>query len=52
MLATARLGYQNLAAAARSSLAAADEGEKDPLYYLRDELRAPGQLATTPERPL
>jgi hypothetical protein len=36
--------YQNLVAAARASLAAGEDGEPDPLYYIRDELRAQGQL--------
>jgi hypothetical protein len=35
---------KDLAAAARATLAAAAEGEPDPLYYLRDELSALGQL--------
>ena len=34
----------NLIAAARATLAAQRDGEPDPLYYLRDELRAQGQL--------
>jgi hypothetical protein len=34
----------NLAAAARASVAAAAEGEADPLYYVRDELAAQGYL--------
>ncbi|GAB3429142.1 hypothetical protein [Flindersiella endophytica] len=42
VLALTRLAYANLAAAARATLAAADEGEADPLYYLRDELHAGG----------
>jgi len=37
--------YQNLVAAARACLAAEADGEDDPMYYLRDELRAQGQLA-------
>jgi hypothetical protein len=36
--------YQDLVAAARATLAAADDGEPDPLYYVRDELQAQGQL--------
>ena len=36
--------YQDLVAAARATLAAADDGEPDPLYYIRDELQAQGQL--------
>jgi hypothetical protein len=34
----------NLITAARATLAAQREGEDDPLYYIRDELRAQGQL--------
>lgn len=34
----------NLVAAARATLAAQRDGEPDPLYYLRDELHAQGQL--------
>lgn len=34
----------NLLAAARATLSANRDGEPDPLYYLRDELRAQGQL--------
>jgi hypothetical protein len=32
-------------AAALACLAAEDDGEHDPFYYLRDELREQGQLA-------
>jgi hypothetical protein len=42
-LADARLDRANLLAAARAALAAHDEGEPDPLFYLRDELDAQGQ---------
>lgn len=45
LLAAIRLRYQNLVAAALACLAAEDDGEPDPFYYLRDELRAQGQLA-------
>lgn len=45
LLAAIRLRYQNLVAAALACLAAEADGEHDPLYYLRDELRAQGQLA-------
>ena len=38
----------NLIAAARATLSADADGEPDPLYYLRDELEAQGQLP--PER--
>ena len=41
-LADARLDRANLAAAALATIAAHDEGEADPLSYLRDELRAQG----------
>ena len=34
----------NLVAAARATLGADADGEPDPLYYLRDELDAQGQL--------
>jgi hypothetical protein len=34
----------NLVAAARATLGAHADGEADPLYYLRDELDAQGQL--------
>ena len=36
--------YANLLAAARATLRAEEEGEDDPLYYLRDELRCAEQL--------
>ena len=38
----ARLDRANLLAAARAALAACNEGEPDPLFYLRDELNARG----------
>jgi hypothetical protein len=38
----ARLDRANLAAAALAAIAARDDGESDPLSYLRDELRAQG----------
>ena len=41
-LAGARLDRANLLAAVRAALAAHDEGEPDPLTYLRDELHAQG----------
>lgn len=34
----------NLIAAARATLSADSDGEPDPLFYLRDELQAQGQL--------
>jgi hypothetical protein len=48
-LAIARLTRANLAAAARATLAASAEHEKDPLYYLRDELTAQGILSARHE---
>jgi hypothetical protein len=45
-LAQARLDLANLAAAALASIAAHDEGESDPLCYVRDELRAQGHDTT------
>jgi hypothetical protein len=52
LLDLARRDHQDLIAAARASLAAAADGELDPLYYLRDELRARGQLpSNSRERP-
>ncbi len=44
LLARARLDYANLIAAAHATLNADHEGEPDPLWYLRDELAAHGQL--------
>jgi hypothetical protein len=46
LLGIARLTRANLAAAARATLAAAADQEKDPLYYLRDELAAQGRLTS------
>jgi ABC-type transporter Mla subunit MlaD len=43
-LATTINDLSNLVAAARATLSAHADGEKDPLYYLRDELQAQGQL--------
>ena len=43
-LATTLYDLSNLLAAARATLSAHADGEDDPLYYLRDELRAQGQL--------
>jgi hypothetical protein len=51
-LGIARLTRANLAAAARATLTAAADHEKDPLYYLRDELTAQGILTSQhKERP-
>jgi len=44
LLATVMRRYQNLVAAARATLAARDDAEDDPFYYLLDELRAQGPL--------
>ncbi|MQY08061.1 hypothetical protein [Actinomadura macrotermitis] len=44
----ARRTRANLAAAARATLSAHHDGEPDPLYYLRDELRAQGLLPPGP----
>ena len=41
-LAAARLDLANLAAAALATIAAHEDGEPDPLSYLRDELAAQG----------
>jgi hypothetical protein len=41
-LAGARLDRANLAAAGLAAIAAHHNGEPDPLWYLRDELRAQG----------
>ncbi len=43
-LAATRLGHANLAAAALATVAADEDGEADPLCYLRDELRAQGHV--------
>ena len=43
-LATLLNDFNNLLAAARATLSAHADGEEDPLYYLRDELHAQGQL--------
>ena len=54
-LATTLTDLSNLIAAARATLNAHADGEEDPLYYLRDELKAQGHLGSTqrthPERP-
>jgi hypothetical protein len=44
LLALVRGQYANLLAAARATLAAEQDGETDPLSYLRDELHAYGEL--------
>jgi hypothetical protein len=48
-LARALSDLGNLTAAARATLGAQRDGEHDPLYYLRDELRAQGHLS--PDEP-
>jgi hypothetical protein len=45
-----RLDRANLLAAIRATLAAHDEGESDPLGYLRDELDSPDVPADTRRR--
>ncbi len=40
----ARRDRANVLAAARATLAAASDGERDPLSYIRDELESHGQL--------
>jgi DNA-binding transcriptional regulator YiaG len=45
-LAASLSDFNNLLAAARATLSAHADGEEDPLYYLRDELQAQGQLRT------
>lgn len=49
-LATTLNDFQNLLAAARATLSAHRDGEADPLYYLRDELDAQGQLRPEHDR--
>jgi len=44
LLALTRAQHADLLAAARAAIAAERDGEDDPLYYLRDELGARGQL--------
>jgi hypothetical protein len=43
-LATSLNDFHNLLAAAKATLSAHADGEEDPLFYLRDELTAQGQL--------
>ena len=51
-LARALSDLSDLTAAARATLGAQRDGERDPLYYLRDELQAQGRLPTDEqERP-
>jgi hypothetical protein len=44
--------HADLLAAARATLAAARDGEADPLYYLRDALDAHGQLPGVGQHPV
>jgi hypothetical protein len=46
-LAAARLWHANALAAMRATIGAQRDGESDPVYYLRDELNAPQNLAGT-----
>ena len=43
----ARLDFANLLAAARATLAAHEDGEVEPLFYLRDEVAAHDSLPST-----
>lgn len=49
-IANARTDFANLLAATRATLAADDEGEPDPLYYLRDEVAAHDSATTSTHR--
>jgi hypothetical protein len=46
-----RLDRANLRAAMRAALAAHADGEADPLWYLRDELDTPENVADAARRP-
>ncbi len=46
-LAAARLWHANALAAMHATIGAQRDGERDPLYYLRDELNAPHNLSGT-----
>jgi hypothetical protein len=48
-LAAARLRHANALAAMRATIGAQHDGEPDPLYYIRDELRALQNLAEARE---
>lgn len=48
-LAAARLRHVNALAAMRATIGAQRDGEPDPLYYIRDELSAPQNLAEARE---
>ena len=47
-LSAVRRAHAALLAAARATITAARDGERDPLYYLRDELSAQGHLPPDP----
>lgn len=46
-LVAARLWHANALAAMRATISAQQDGEADPLYYLRDELSAPQNLSAS-----
>ncbi len=46
-LTVARLRQANALAAMRATIDAQRDGERDPLYYIRDELNAPQNLSGT-----
>ena len=48
-LGAARLWHANARAAMRATIGAQRDGELDPLYYIRDELSAPQNLAEARE---
>lgn len=50
-LVRSRLRYANLAAAARATLTATEDGDPDPFGYLRDELTHPTPTRPDPTRP-
>jgi hypothetical protein len=49
-LAASLTDLNNLLAAAKATLSAHADGDEDPLYYLRDELQAQGQLRAEQRR--
>ncbi|WP_214415494.1 hypothetical protein [Sphaerisporangium fuscum] len=48
LIADLRLDLANLVAGSRATLAAEQDGELDPLFYLRDELSAQGEAGGAP----
>jgi len=46
-LTVARLRHATALAAIRATIGAQRDGERDPLYYIRDELNAPQNLSLT-----